>query len=172
MVRRVDVAPRRVDPNGLPERIGATPVTPTDPYGSLRRRTTSIAEPPISERLHPNHEVGFGGFPGPKDVLERTSQKLFPQLHRTLQQTLTIPRTATLIPEHPTTAESHSRDPAIPTRPVPYLSFPADVGKNSRFKSLSEEQLLELGGVEYSALNVLMWVVPLVSYVHVFPPSA
>ncbi|GJE92662.1 TrkH-domain-containing protein [Phanerochaete sordida] len=142
MVRRVDVALQPVDPNGVPA------------------RTATFDSTLVRRRAHSNnmaHDTSFGGFPGPQQVLAQTSQRLFPQLHRTLQQTLTIPRTATLIPQN-----TRAPQPAAaPVRPVPYLSFPADVGGNSRFKGLSEEQMLELGGVEYSALNALMWIVPL-----------
>jgi hypothetical protein len=46
--------------------------------------------------------------------------------------------------------------------PVPYISFSATVGRNSNFEDLSSEQLEELGGVEYRALGLLAWLVPLV----------
>lgn len=174
MVRRVDVAPRLVDPMGIPRPV-RTSTTTNDTGdtvlpspGLRRRRLASTAERPPVTPTAPC-EVGFGGFPSPREVLGRTSQRYLPQLHRQLQKTLTIPRTATLIPEN--TATTESRQTAVPTRPVPYLSFAADVGKNSRFKGLSEEQLLELGGVEYSALNALMWLVPLVSSLHTMMPS-
>ena len=163
MVRRVDTAPRLVDPMGLPARTDTMNTTATAPPGaSLRRRTATIEEPPAAERLRPaGEEVGFGGFPGPREILQRTSERLMPQLHRRLQQSLTIPRTATLVPQVVPSVDP--RPPDVPTRPVPYLSFPVDVGKNSQFQKLSEEHLLELGGVEYSALNALLWIVPLVS---------
>lgn len=150
MVRRVDVALQPVDPNGVPAR------TSTFDSTLVRRRAHS------NNMAHgglPTHDAGFGGFPGPQQVLSQTSQRLFPQLHRQVQKTLTIPRTATLIPQN---TRAVPQPAAAPVRPVPYLSFPADVGGNSRFKGLSEEQMLELGGVEYSALNALMWIVPLV----------
>jgi len=47
-------------------------------------------------------------------------------------------------------------------RPVPYVSFDAVVGHNSSFVSLTEEQLEELGGVEFRALNALLWIVGIV----------
>lgn len=47
---------------------------------------------------------------------------------------------------------------------VPYLSFPTIVGRNSVFHGLTEDQLEELGGIEFRALNMLMWAVPLVRY--------
>ena len=48
--------------------------------------------------------------------------------------------------------------------PVPYVSFDAVVGHNSSFESLTEEQLEELGGVEFRALNALLWIVGIVCY--------
>ena len=48
---------------------------------------------------------------------------------------------------------------------VPYLSFPTIVGRNSVFHGLTEDQLEELGGIEFRALNMLMWAVPLVCLV-------
>ena len=42
---------------------------------------------------------------------------------------------------------------------VPYISFAATVGRNSRFTGLTEEQMDELGGVEYRALRVLLYIV-------------
>ena len=42
---------------------------------------------------------------------------------------------------------------------VPYISFSAVVGRNSRFTDLTDEQMDELGGVEYRALRVLMYTV-------------
>jgi hypothetical protein len=42
---------------------------------------------------------------------------------------------------------------------VPYISFDAVVGRNSTFHLLTNEQLEELGGVEYRALNALLFIV-------------
>ena len=166
MVRRVDdIAPRLVDPMGMPARTSTIANDSTFPYDSsnnIRRRAVPTGNEQILEdSTQPPREVGFGGFPGPREVLEQTSQKMFPHFHRRLQKTLTIPRTSTLVPQN--AQKTPSRQSTLPTRPVSYLSFIANVGKNSRFHGLSEEELLELGGVEYSALNVLMWIVPLVS---------
>ena len=47
-------------------------------------------------------------------------------------------------------------------RAVSYLSFDAVVGINSSFESLTKEQLEELGGVEFRALNALLWIVGIV----------
>ena len=45
------------------------------------------------------------------------------------------------------------------TKEVPYISFSAVVGRNSRFHDLTEEQMDELGGVEYRGLRVLLYIV-------------
>ena len=46
---------------------------------------------------------------------------------------------------------------------VPYISFDAVVGRNSAFPYLTNTQIEELGGVEYRALNALLWIVAAVS---------
>lgn len=46
---------------------------------------------------------------------------------------------------------------------VPYISFSAVIGRNSHFKDLTDEQMDELGGVEYRALKVLLVIVICVS---------
>ena len=167
--RRMDVAPRPINPMGLPARTVTLEAQAHTAYtnsragfvhisgAGTRQRSISLS----GDRPRPHSEVGFGGFPGPGDVISGVSSKLFPALHRNMQRTLTIPRTATLVPQDQNVhALPH---PAGPTRRVRYLSFIADVGKNSHFRHLTEEQMLELGGVEYRALNDLMWITPLVS---------
>jgi potassium uptake Trk family protein len=42
--------------------------------------------------------------------------------------------------------------------PLPYLSYVVDIGRNSAFGDLTEEQREELGGIEYRALKTLAWV--------------
>lgn len=49
-----------------------------------------------------------------------------------------------------------------PSVPVSYVSFPPIVGRNSMFHLLTEEQLEELGGVEYRALTALLWIIAFV----------
>ncbi|KAF2646809.1 hypothetical protein P280DRAFT_387556 [Massarina eburnea CBS 473.64] len=46
--------------------------------------------------------------------------------------------------------------------PMPYLSWTPTVGRNSAFVDLTEEQREELGGIEYRALKLLLWI--LVAY--------
>lgn len=96
-------------------------------------------------------------------LLSTSVSKLFPGLHRKLWRTVTEPRTSTLLPDDPdnTSQSSHDR-----TKMVPYLTFPTIVGKNSAFHNLTQEQLEELGGIEFRALNMLMWAVPFVRRVY------
>ena len=70
-----------------------------------------------------------------------------------------MPRTATLLPAD---TIHTSQGPHGAVRVVPYLSFSTIVGKNSAFHGLTEDQLEEIGGKEFRALNMLMWAVPLV----------
>ena len=95
-------------------------------------------------------------------------RKIFPGLHRKLLHTVTEPRTSTLLPSDSGTIPQSSHDS---TTVVPYLTFPTIVGKNSAFHNLTYEQLEELGGVEFRALNMLMWAVPLVCRAHHFHDS-
>ena len=92
-------------------------------------------------------------------LLSGVVRKLFPRTHEKLWHTVTEPRTATLLPDDHSTAPQSSHDS---TMVVPYLTFPTIVGKNSAFQNLTQEQLEELGGIEFRALNMLMWAVPLV----------
>ena len=94
-------------------------------------------------------------------LLSKAVRKLLPGLHEKLWHTVTEPRRATLLPDDigGILRSSHGG-----TTVVPYLTFPTIVGKNSAFKNLTQEQLGELGGIEFRALNMLMWAVPLVCH--------
>ena len=48
------------------------------------------------------------------------------------------------------------------TKPVSYISFEAVVGRNSTFRMLTRGQMEEIGGIEYRALNTLVWIIPIV----------
>ncbi|KAJ3993863.1 cation transport protein-domain-containing protein [Lentinula boryana] len=95
---------------------------------------------------------GFGGFPMPHEILQKLFDKFFPKLRHKLTRTITIPIATTI---------ASQRGDNIPpgAKVVPYISFEAVVGRNSAFPLLSDEQLEELGGVEYRALNALLWIV-------------
>lgn len=88
----------------------------------------------------------------PHEIIQSLFDRFFPQLKRRLTRTVTIPLT--------TTIASHRGD-TFPSgaKPVSYISFDAVVGRNSTFPMLTNEQLEELGGVEYRALNALLYIV-------------
>ena len=99
--------------------------------------------------------ANFGGFPGPGEVISRLLRRFLPALHRRLARTITMPHTTTITSMQGNTERS---------RAVPYVSFDAIVGRNSTFEELTEEQLEELGGVEFRALNALLWIVGIVRF--------
>lgn len=80
--------------------------------------------------------------------------RLFPSVQEKFSRTLTIPATTSFVPGHVAHAPEE--------KAAPYLSFGTVVGRNSAFHRLTKDQLAEVGGVEYRALNVLMWLVPVV----------
>lgn len=87
----------------------------------------------------------------PHVIIQRIFRRFFPKLERKLTRTITIPRTQTLASQYGSTASG--------SRAVPYISFDAVVGRNSEFGELTQEQLDELGGVEYRGLTALLWIV-------------
>ncbi|KDQ50869.1 hypothetical protein JAAARDRAFT_141256 [Jaapia argillacea MUCL 33604] len=96
---------------------------------------------------------GFGGFPTPIELASSWFGALFPNAQRRFQRTVTMPLT--------TSIASRRGDAGAPrgAKAVSYVSFDAIVGRNSEFYELTNEQLEELGGVEYRALNALLWLV-------------
>jgi len=94
--------------------------------------------------------ANFGGFPGLREIISQLLRRFLPGVHQRLTRTVTMPRATTI------TAMRGNTERA---RAVPYVSFDAVVGHNSSFVSLTEEQLEELGGVEFRALNALLWIV-------------
>ncbi|EIW80365.1 TrkH-domain-containing protein [Coniophora puteana RWD-64-598 SS2] len=131
-----------------------TGVEPPDYYGPTRAK-----------------DSGFGGFPLPHIILGNLINRLFPKLRSRFSRTMTIPmsrtytgtgmgaRTATMTGAGmPRTGTVHTTRTGG-TKEVAYISFDAIVGRNSTFHWLTNEQLEELGGVEYRALNALLWIV-------------
>jgi hypothetical protein len=94
---------------------------------------------------------GYGGFPSPFELLRRLLDRLLPTFKNKLTRTLTMPATVSFTPSRTGTDQGK--------RHAPYISFDAIVGRNSAFHMLTQEQLDELGGVEYRALNALLWIV-------------
>ena len=101
-------------------------------------------------------ERGFGGFPYPQTLIWRFMKRFFPSAHQRMKRTLTMPRTRTI-------ASGVVDELRHPVKTVSYLSFSAIVGRNSKFHMLSEDELEELGGIEYRALTALLWLVAGVS---------
>ncbi|KAI0761664.1 TrkH-domain-containing protein [Trametes elegans] len=115
-----------------------------------RRRTIIVppkVEPvpygpvPLGQR---NKDQGLGGFPGPVDLSKRLALRLFPRLVKRLQE-MSMRR------------RSSSKD-------MKWLSDSLKdlvIGRNSDFYTdeLTDEQLEELGGIEYQALKLLSYIV-------------
>ncbi|KAK0212417.1 cation transport protein-domain-containing protein [Desarmillaria ectypa] len=103
-----------------------------------------------STRTQTKHS-GFGGFPMPHEILGSLINLFFPKFKRKLTRTVTEPASTTIASQRGTTLTT--------ARTVPYISFDAVVGHNSSFPYLTSDQIEELGGVEYRALNALLWIV-------------
>lgn len=120
---------------------------------SLRPSSTMTSRP--DPRLR-----DFGGFPTPLSLLKSLFRRFFPGATKSVTKTLTMPRTNTI-------GGKGARAPdgleGSVDKEVPYITFAAVVGRNSRFEGLTAEQMDELGGVEYRALRVLLWIVTIVS---------
>lgn len=95
----------------------------------------------------------YGGFPYPTDLLLKLVRKLFPSVERRFVRTITLPRSSSAVAGNGQGGDSKAQ----------YVSFDAIIGRNSAFHMLTEEQLQELGGVEYRALTALLWIVAIVS---------
>lgn len=108
------------------------------------------AETMRTSRSSATRQDHFGGFPGARNIISQLVHRFFPGVHRQLRRTVTMPRTTTI-----TSIRGNNRS----ARAVPYISFDAVVRHNSAFQSLTDEQLEELGGVEFRALTALLWIV-------------
>jgi hypothetical protein len=95
----------------------------------------------------------------PHEIISSIVHKFFPNLERRIRRTVTIPVSRTLTSQH-----VESGQQATGSRPVPYISFNASVGRNSTFHDLTREQIEELCGIEFKALNCLVWIVPCVRF--------
>jgi Trk/Ktr/HKT type cation transporter len=94
----------------------------------------------------------------PWTIIGSLFTKIFPGLKRKIRRTVTIPVTMSLTPGH-----ENNLKPGL--KYAPYLSFEARVGPNSTFRYLTSDQLDEIGGVEYRALNALLCIVAGVGHV-------
>lgn len=144
---------------------------------SLTRNPFQYASQQIIDQTGPGqpeaqaNQTDFGGFPMPHKLLGILFRRLFPGAMNHLRRTVTIPTTTALSGGELGRTASISgagRKGAVANipegfKPVSYISFDAIVGRNSAFQMLTNEQLEELGGVEYRGLNALLWLVALVS---------
>lgn len=124
---------------------------------SLTQHTTTHSQRPTT-RL--GKHSGFGGFPMPHEIIGSIFRRVFPKLQRQLTRSVTIPVSTTITSQR---GSSQNLDGA---KVVPYISFDAIVGRNSAFHLLTNDQLEELGGVEYRALNALLFIVAGVRIIH------
>ena len=125
---------------------------------------------PVTTHPHrpsvPNIRRGMGGFPMPHEIISSIVHKFFPNLGRRIKRTFTSPVTRTL-----TSQRVEGGQQPVGSRPAPYITFDAPVGRNSTFHDLTHEQMEELCGVEFKALNCLVWIVPCVCFGHSSPHS-
>ncbi|RDB25358.1 Low-affinity potassium transport protein [Hypsizygus marmoreus] len=141
------------------ERPEPEPLQHSD-YRSMNSRRASLSRQPsvvtghtaqtrYTSKSFKNRE--FGGFPMPYTIIKTLFRRFFPKIGRKITRTVTIPATTSLV------AQQKHIPPGA--KAVPYISFNAIVGRNSAFQHLSNEEMEELGGVEYRALNALLWIV-------------
>ncbi|KAJ7725300.1 potassium transporter [Mycena maculata] len=140
-------APRAVN-FGLTTSLEPMPRLQTIREGvAFPRRTATVYN--INRKVDPALKKfqGSGGFPGPVTVAKRLFKRAVPTTFRKLERNMTLPYTETFVAQD-----------------VPWLTFDGlVVGRNSAFRTetLSDEQLEFIGGVEYRALRLLSYVIPI-----------
>lgn len=160
---------------------------------SLRRVSTAASEGssngvsprtssgPIDHARHiassPSSSIGFGGFPGPIQILQSTFDAIMPSSAKTALKThLTRSEThhtvlqpsATFDQRQGTSVPGQSWSDQARARMATWLPENIGglvVGRNSRFftEELDDEEVEQLGGVEYRALRLLSYFVFFVS---------
>jgi hypothetical protein len=127
--------------------------------GSTTNRPPLAPHPsfPVTPTHHSTKDQGFGGFPMPHEIISNFFHHFFPKVEATVKRTMTIPMNQTITSQHGTVTPG--------ARVVPYITFEAIVGRNSTFHMLTNEQIEELCGVEFKALNALLWIVPTVRFI-------
>jgi hypothetical protein len=101
-------------------------------------------------QTHSIKHEGFGGFPGPFDLIHDIFKRAAPLTYRRVERSMTIPSMTTL-----------------EEKKTPWLNFNGlVVGRNSDFRTdtLTAEQIEQIGGTEYRALEMLSWMVPAVCF--------
>ena len=90
------------------------------------------------------------------EIISSAIHRFLPNPGHKIKRTITIPVSQTLTSQHQLEGGQH----VAGSRPVNYITFNALVGRNSTFRDLNREQIEELCGIEFKALNCPMWTVP------------
>ncbi|KAF5393461.1 hypothetical protein D9757_000476 [Collybiopsis confluens] len=129
--------------NNSHSRPGTEPLQ-ADDRRSMRRSSMNQGTPLMPSHTYSTYKSGrrtkhsgFGGFPMPHEINYQNNDY-------TVSTTIASQRGENIPPG---------------AKIVSYFSFDAVVGRNSAFPLLSDEQMDELGGVEYRALYALLWIV-------------
>lgn len=99
----------------------------------------------------PNEKYrNHGGFPSVAQLTNSALRLIAPNTHRQIKRKMTV-----------------SYDTRISAEQKPYLKSDIHAGRNSNFhtEDLSDEEVEQIGGVEYRALRWLSYLVPMVSLV-------
>ncbi|KAA1472120.1 hypothetical protein DENSPDRAFT_161945 [Dentipellis sp. KUC8613] len=148
---------------------GRRPQVDFDLRRRMTRRATVTGQPVILQTASSKHQDDdFGGFGNPLQIAHAAFKRFMPATHERLKRKMTMPAVATLVSTH-SLASGMVPEGA---RQVPYLSFEARVGRNSRFHGLTDDDCEELGGIEYRALTALLWIVPLFVFGSMLIPFA
>ena len=114
-----------------------------------RRTTTRDSQKSYrSRRPESTKDSGLGGFPYPTELFMLFLRKYFPNFAQRITGSVTMHGD-----------QDGFGAQSIEGTKLDYISFEAVVGRNSRFLVLSQDDIEELGGVEYRALTALMWIV-------------
>jgi hypothetical protein len=100
-----------------------------------------------------------GGLPTPGDLATRVLQRYAPRIRNTLSLQPTISRQPAASQRNINVIKEETASEKMDTS-LSYFSFFPLTSRNSQFHGLTEEQLEELGGVEYMALRALSWLIP------------
>ncbi|KAI3624159.1 hypothetical protein GLX27_002935 [Malassezia furfur] len=144
-------------PHGLHRRRMARPRSSMSAHAGSILTGSDIATIPgtaLHQIMIRNKNKGLGDFPTPVDLVMGLLES-FRVKHK-----LKTPESRTMVAE-PLTAEAEAQADGEAVRHAPYLTFNARVTGNSHFTGLTHAQRVELGGVEYRALDVLAWLIPL-----------
>ncbi|KAI0762545.1 TrkH-domain-containing protein [Fomes fomentarius] len=128
--------------NGMVRRRTGVPLPRRRTVLAPKLEYTESGKPVIGQRPK---DQGLGGFPGPFQLSRKIARKYFPNTYRklTMMAPVEIPKTRKQIKWLPGTLKD------------------LVIGRNGEFNTeeLTDEQLEELGGIEYKALTLLSYLV-------------